>query len=116
MNLDLEMQVVHKDGKVVMLFSRRESGDLKPAFTDHMSLPPQTAIHAAQASTDMAFEADTNLKPVGPTLKASLVQQHRDKLIPRINVMLNSLRENREVTNGQLALQIMDTVCAEIFQ
>lgn len=112
---DLEMQIVAREGKVMLLFSIRRSGELVPAKTDHMLLPPQAAMQAAELLANLAFEADTSLKPVGPALKAELVQRHRDKLIPRLSLMLNSLRENRTVSNGQLATQIMDAVCSEIF-
>ena len=80
-----------------------------------MLLDPETALVCAQAITDMAFEADASIKPVGPALKASLVEKHRAVLIPRITSMLNSLREMRALTNEQLSVQIMDRVCAEVF-
>lgn len=112
---DLVMQVVQRDGSVIMLFSKNIDGQLVAEKTDCMLLPPAAAIGAAEALTAMAFEADTKLKPVGDTLKASLVQRHRDKLIPRMAVMLNSMRELKTMSNGQLALALMDAVCHEVF-
>ena len=112
---DLEMQVVAKDGKVLLLFSENRDGNRVAAHTTHMMLPPDVAIAAAEVISACAFEADTSLKPVGPALKASLVQKHREKLVPRISLMLNSMRDKRTVTNGQLAMQIMDAVSSEIF-
>ena len=76
----------------------------------------KNAIQIAEAMTAAAFEADTGLKPIGPALKASLVQKHRDILIPRIALMLGSLRENKKLTNGDVALKIRDSVCSEGFR
>lgn len=113
---DILMQVVERDGKVMLLFSVQAKDDKMVATkTDHMILDPSQAVAAACLITDMAFEADTSLKPVAPTLKAELVQRHREKLIPRIALMMGSLREKKTVTNGQLATQIMDAVCSEVF-
>ena len=112
---DLFMQVVEREGKVLLLFSRQQDGELVSESTDHFMLPPQDAINVAEVLTQMAFEVDTGLKPVGPALKASLVQKHRDILIPRIATMLGSLRENRLLSNGDVALKLMDAVCNEVF-
>ena len=114
-NNDLQMQIVAREGKVILLFSVERDGNKVAANTDHMMLPPDAALRAAEVLANVAFEADTNLKPVGPALKAELVQKHREKLIPRIALMLGSLRENRMMSNGQIATQIMDAVCSEVF-
>lgn len=112
---DVETQVVHRDGKVMMLFSRRNSsGELEPAKPDHLMLDPPRALEAAELLSAMAFEADTSLKPVGETLKASLIDKHRDKLIPVIATILRTYI-NQKKTPGQMALSIMDEVCKEIF-
>lgn len=114
---DLLAQVVQRDGKVMLLFSRRHeaSGDLVPEKTDHYMVDPQGALMIAECLSTMAFEADTGLKPVGVALKASLVKQHREKLEPRMAVMLNSMRENRVISNKNLARQMIDTIFSEIF-
>ena len=116
-NADINMQIVARDKAVVLLFSRvpDDSGTPVPAMTDNMLLTPETALVAAQCMTDMAFEADASIKPIGPALKASMVEKHRSVLIPRIASMMNSLRENKLVSNDQLAVQIMDRVCSEVF-
>ena len=111
----IEGQVVMRDGKVLLLFSRRVEGELRRAETDNMSLDPEAALMMAELLTAMAFEADSGLKPVGPALKASLVEKHRHKLLPRTTLMLNDLREKRTVSNRQLATQILDVFCAEVF-
>lgn len=114
---DLRMQVVSRNGKVLLLFSRRHeaTGDLVSEKTDHMMLDPQGALAAAECMSAMAFEADTGIKPVGETLKAELVQKHRDKLAPRMTLILNTLRENKRISNQQLARQMLDAFCSEVF-
>jgi hypothetical protein len=100
---------------VHLLFSRDVEGELKSAETNHVLFPAATALDVGQMIIDLAFEADTGLKPLGPAAKAELVKKHREKLIPRIGLMLNSMREKKTVNNSALARQIMDTVCAEVF-
>ncbi len=114
---DLLAQVVQRDGRVIMLFSRRHeaSGDLVSEKTDHYMVDPAGALMMAECLSTMAFEADSGLKPVGETLKASLVKQHREKLEPRLTIMLNSQRENRTLGNKALARQVMDVIFSEIF-
>ena len=118
MNFDasINMQVVAREKAVVLLFSRdTNDGAPVPALTDNMRLDPETALVAAQALTDMALEADSSIKPIGPALKASMIEKHRSVLIPRISMILNNLRERKTVDNDQLATQIMDRFCAEVF-
>jgi hypothetical protein len=112
---DLQTTIVQRDGKVHVLFSRDVEGELKSAETNHVLFPAATALDVGQMIIDLAFEADTGLKPLGPAAKAELVKKHREKLIPRIGLMLNSMREKKTVNNSALARQIMDTVCAEVF-
>jgi hypothetical protein len=113
---DLQTTIVQRDGKVHLLFSRDVEGELKSADTNHVLFPAATALDVGQMIIDKAFEADTGLKPLGPAAKAELVKKHREKLIPRIGLMLNSMRERRTISNSALARQIMDTVCAEVFE
>lgn len=110
---ELETQIVQRDGQVVILFSRREKGELVGAKTDNLYLTPVAAQHMAELLTAMAFEADTGLKPVSETLKASIVEGHRDRLLPRLTIMLNSML-NEKRSEGTIALQLMDTVLSEI--
>lgn len=114
---DLLAQVVQREGKVLIIFSRRHetSGELVADRTDHYMVDPEGALAMAECLSAMAFEADTGLKPVGDTLKAELVKKHREKLTPRLALMLNTLRENKRVSNEQLAQQMMDAFCSEVF-
>jgi len=112
---DLQTTVVQRDGRVHLLFSRDVEGELRSAQTDHLMLPAQVALDMGQMIIDLAFEADTGLKPLGPAAKAELVRKHRQKLIPRVALMMSSLREQRTVSNDAIARQIIDAVCAEVF-
>lgn len=112
---DLQTTVVQRDGKVHLLFSRDVEGELKSAQTDHLMLPAQTALDMGQMIIDLAFEADTGLKPLGPAAKAELVRKHRERLIPRIALMVKSMRENKTISTDALARQIMDVICSEVF-
>src|SRR5512135_556408 len=112
---DIETQIVERDGAVHLLFSRRVEGELRSAQTDHVMWPAEQALAAGEAIIDMAFEADTGLKPVGPAAKAELVNKQRKLLVPRVALMLNSLREKRTLGNEALAREIVDTVFSEIF-
>ena len=113
---DLQTTAVQRDGKVHLLFSRDVEGELKAAETDHVMWPAGTALSLGQMIIDLAFEADTGLKPLGPTAKAELIRKHRDTLIPRIGLMLNSQREKKTVSNSMLARQIFDIFSNEVFK
>jgi hypothetical protein len=102
----VEMLVIDDGGKVVQRFKQP---------MEYVIFDPPNAIAVAEALTAAAFRADTGLKPIGETLKASLVQKHRDVLIPRIALMLGTMREDRLKSNGQLATALMDTFCNEVF-
>ncbi len=114
---DILAQVVHRDSKVLILFSRKHeaSGALVPEKTDHFMTDPAGALSMAECLSTMAFEADTGLKPVGDTLKAELVQRHREKLLPRMELIIRSLREQKTTSHRQMAGQLLDTVFAEVF-
>lgn len=112
---DLDMQIVARDKTVFLLFSRKLSdGEQKPALTDNMALDPGTALMASQVLADMAYEADSGLK-MPESVKKALVERHRAKLLPRLEVMLNSLREKKTIGNDKLAQQLLDTFCHEVF-
>jgi hypothetical protein len=82
---------------------------------DYLEMEPENALLISEAMATAAFECKEGFKPVGAALKAELVQKHREKLVPRIALMMNSLREKKTVSNGQLALQLVDTCMSEIF-
>jgi hypothetical protein len=113
---DLQMQIVARDKAVFLLFSRQpsDSGDLVPAMTDNFLMPSDVALLASQKLADLAFEADEGLR-MPSSHKAALIEKHRAVLVPRLGVIFNSQRENKTLSNEQLARQIVDVVSAEIF-
>lgn len=113
--MNTDMQIVADDGRIHFLFSREEDGRRVPAFVDNHIITAEQGLLASQILADLAFEADSGLKPLGPAQKAALVEKHRAVLLPRLRTMLNSLRDKRKIDNEQLAAQILDAVCAEVF-
>lgn len=113
---DIEMQIVARDKQVILLFSRvsSDSGGMVPALTDNLSMSAESGLFASQVLADMAYEIDSGLK-MPNAQKLALIEKHRAVLIPRMTVMLNSLRENRGVSNEQLATQFMDTFAQQAF-
>ena len=112
---DIQGQVVVRDRRVHVLFSRVVEGELRPAETDNLQLDPPAALAMAELLTDMAFEADDGLKPVGPALKANLVDKHRRKLLPRLTLIIKSRREVSTVSHHDLARLLLDAVFNEVF-
>ena len=112
---DIQGQVVVRDRRVHVLFSRYVEGQLRPAETDNLQLDPPAALAMAELLTDKAFEADVGLKPVGPALKASLVEKHRKTLQPRLALIIKSRREVSTVTHQDLAKLVLDAVFNEVF-
>jgi hypothetical protein len=102
----VEMIISIEKGRVLQQFKE----PMREVFYD-----PQNAIDVACAMTDAAFEARDGLKPAGATLKAELIQRHRDKLVPRIALMLASMREDKLRSDGYLAEQFVSTVLSEVF-
>ena len=113
---DLEMQIVSREKTVFLLFSRKtnDSKDPVPALTDNFLMNAETALLASQKLADIAFEADEGLR-IPAAHKAALVEKHRGVLIPRLQVIFNSQRENITLSNEQLSRQIVDVVCSEVF-
>jgi hypothetical protein len=100
---NIEVAVGVHDGKVVMKFSEN---------INYLELDHENCFQIAEAMTSAAFESRDGVKPVGETLKASLIEKHKEKLVPRIALMLSSIEK---LSNGQKAIKIIDVVFAEIF-
>ena len=102
----VQIAVKNEKGLVILKFDRD---------VNYIEIDPQNCLDIAEAMVTNAFEARDGLKPVGSALKASLIESHRDKLVPRLTLMLASLRENKLKTDGYIALQMVDAVFSEIF-
>lgn len=113
---DITMQVAARDGEVHLLFNEQgEDGQPRPAYTPNFLLSASDALTFSALLADLAFEADTGLKAVGPAQKAELIERHRVKLVDRLTVVLNSQREKKTTTNRKLAKQVVDIVLADVF-
>ena len=113
---DIEMQVAARDGHIHLLFNERnQAGEPVPAYTPNFLLSASDALAMSTLLADLAFEAETSLKPAGDVVKAELMERHRTKLIDRLQVVLNSTREKRTMSNRQLAKQVVDICMAEVF-
>jgi len=69
-----------------------------------------TIIAMLEAVADHVYEANNQIKPSGGALKHELIERNRLKATQRFAVMLNSLRENKKYTNGQLAQTLVDAI------
>lgn len=114
---DIEMQVVARDRQVWLLFNEedRETKQKRPAHTANFILSASDALTLSTLIADLAFEAESGLKSAGGALKAELVERHRVKLVDRLSVVFNSMREKRTTSNRQLAKQVVDICMGEVF-
>ena len=103
-----------EDGQVLLMFTEDPEGS-KPANISQWRIDPRECLAISEAMATSAFEADTTLKPVGPALKASLIENHRMKLTQRVALMMGTLREDKLVTNGRIAQAVVDAAIQEIF-
>ena len=93
-------------GKVVLAFDRE---------VGHIEIEPENCLDIAEAMSAAAFECKEKTQPVGKALKAQLVERHRDELIPRIALMLGSLRQDKKKSDGYLAEQFVSVMLAKVF-
>ena len=103
------------DGKTVKLLFTRDPEGSKPANISQWVLDPKECLVISEAMATAAFEADTTMKPVGPALKASIIEGHRMKLTQRVAIMLGSLRGDKLKTDGRVAQDIIEVCLKEIF-
>lgn len=112
---DISMQIVAKDGGIHLLFSEEDQhGNPQPAYTSNFLLSPSDALTASSLLADLAFAEETGLR-IPEARKKELVDRHRSVLLKRIEVVMNSSREKKKVSNSQLAQQLVDIMSAEVF-
>ena len=113
-NAPIYVRIGIEDKQVLLLFTKDPEGGI-PANTSKWVLDPAQCLEITQAMADAAFEADTDLKPVGPALKATLVENHRMKLTQRLSLMLGTMRGDKLKTDGQIAQALVEECLREIF-
>lgn len=102
----VEMMIGVDKGKVIQRF--REP-------MQEVRYDPANMLEICEALSAAAFEARDGMKPVGDTLKAEIVERHRMTLTQRVSLVLNTIREDRRRSNGQVAKEIVDICLAEVF-
>jgi hypothetical protein len=75
----------------------------------------QAAIAVALALIDGIYELRGDLKPAGGAVKHELIERHRATLTKRLEVVMNSTREKRTVSNRALAKELVEISLKEIF-
>ena len=103
-----------EDKQVLLLFTYDPEGG-RPAAISQWRIDGKECLQISEAMAAAAFEADTGLAPVGPTLKASLVENHRMKLTHRFALMLGTLREDKTKSDGQIAQALVEAALKEVF-
>lgn len=102
----VQVAVRSEGGKVILKFD---------SDINYLEMEPENCLLITEAMATAAFEARDGMKPVGPALKAEIVERHRMTLTQRVALMLNTLRDDRTKSNGQVARDIVDVMLAEVF-
>jgi hypothetical protein len=100
------MAIGTEDGLVVQRFNEP---------LEEVRYDPDSAITIAEALTRAGFEARDGAMPVADALKAELIERHRSVLYRRIEILLNGSRDDRLITNANLARQLVDICLGEVF-
>lgn len=75
----------------------------------------QIVINVALFLIDHVYEIRGDLKPSTGAAKQEAVDRHRRKLTKRLEVMLNSAREDRTKPNPVLAKEMVEACLREVF-
>jgi hypothetical protein len=102
------------DGQVLLLFTKDPEGT-KPANISQWRIDHDECVEIARAMAHAAFEVETGTQPVGDALLPSLIEQHRMKLTQRFSLMLATMRQDKVMTNGQIAQRLVDAALQEVF-
>jgi hypothetical protein len=73
-------------------------------------------INAAMFLIDHVYETCGDLKPAGGAAKHELIERHRRTLTRRLEVVMNSQREKKKVSNAKLAQEAVEIMLREVFQ
>lgn len=113
-DLPVYAKLVHDQGKAIILFS--ESPEfLEPVRIDRWVMDPQEGLVIAEHLAQTCFEARDGVKPVGAALKAEIVERHRMTLTHRVALMLGTLREDKNKSDGQVAQAVVEACLKEVF-
>lgn len=97
---NVEMVIDIADGRVIQKFRQP---------MDYVAFDPPNAVQIAEAIKTAAEKIDPTLKPsILLATPADILERHRDTLAQRFAVMLNSMREQKRISNGKLALEMAE--------
>lgn len=94
------------DSHVVLHFSRA---------TEFVALTPKDALALGPVLMDKAYQVSGELKPADGAVKHELIERHRRTLTRRFELVMNTQRERKRVSNPALAKQLIDICLSEIF-
>lgn len=108
---NVEMVLDTREGKIIQRFSR----EMLEVIYD-----PGNAMEVAMELADMASDLMDNKRTIpgahtGTALKHELIERHRMTLTKRIAIVITSWRNDKNMTDGQVAKQIVDICFSEIF-
>jgi S-adenosylmethionine synthetase len=78
------------------------------------------AMQVAEALSRAAYEAHHGKAPpddvsiVAERVKQRVTQEVRDRMVTRINLILISQREKKTVSNGHLAMELVDRILSDV--
>lgn len=75
----------------------------------------QLVIDVAAAIVDGIYSQRGELKPADGAMKREMVERHRRTLTKRVEVMLNSTRERKRMSNPAMARELVDVCLSDIF-
>lgn len=105
-----EIAIGDEGGKVIMRF---------PKPIAWCALDPQNAFQIGEAIARAAHVARFGTQPpadgsyLAQQIRSRVTDETRDRMVTRVSVMLQSLRDQNK-SNGQIALQVVDTIFAEV--
>lgn len=85
-----------------------------------IAFDPDNARLVAEAMARAAYkahygrDAPADRSVLGQQVKARVTDEIHDTMVQRIALMLNSMRENRQFSNGQLALILVDRIFSDV--
>lgn len=100
------MSVSVYDGKVVQHF---------PHALEWLALEADESVRLGYTLIERGWEARPELKPLDDNKKHDLVERHRRTLTKRLEVVLNSLREKKTMSNRTVAKQLVQLMLNEVF-
>lgn len=106
MSESIDIAVGTLNDKVVLKF---------PHAIEYVELDAQNCMDISEAMASAAFEIKHGLPAAGPALKAELVEKHRMQLTQVIAFNLNSTREDKTISNGRLAQDVVETCLKAVF-